>query len=160
MIDNLITERIRKVRKIDEERQELEERIALKEERNLKYEMQKQEFYERFGRTPELSKNAEQEDEIQGDNLEELSSIDLNKITQPDNLEDNTQSQEDSTTEETSSMLESIEMSAGCVADMTKSSVTTPSQKELQLNDILNSKMLDKAKELFDIKKITVKTRS
>lgn len=65
MIDNLITERIRKVRKIDEERQELEERIALKEERNLKYEMQKQEFYERFGRTPELSKNAEQEDEIQ-----------------------------------------------------------------------------------------------
>jgi DNA polymerase-3 subunit gamma/tau len=62
--------------------------------------------------------------------------------------------------EETSSMLESIEMSAGCVADMTKSSVVTPSQKELQLNDLLNSKMLDKAKELFDIKKITVKTRS
>ena len=51
-------------------------------------------------------------------------------------------------------------MSAGCVADMTKSSVTTPSQKELQLNDILNSKMLNKAKELFDIKKITVKSRS
>ena len=108
----------------------------------------------------EVESKNEQEDEIQGDNLDELSSIDLNKITQPDNLEDNTQSQEDSTTEETSSMLESIEMSAGCVADMTKSSVTTPSQKELQLNDILNSKMLDKAKELFDIKKITVKTRS
>ena len=62
--------------------------------------------------------------------------------------------------EETSSMLESIEMGAGCVADMTKSSVVTPSQKELELNDLLNSKMLDKAKELFDIKKITVKTRS
>ncbi|MDD3007594.1 MAG: DNA polymerase III subunit gamma/tau [Arcobacter sp.] len=62
--------------------------------------------------------------------------------------------------EETSSMLESIEMGAGCIADMTKSSVVTPSQKELELNDLLNSKMLDKAKELFDIKKITVKTRS
>ena len=57
-------------------------------------------------------------------------------------------------------MLESIEMGSGCVADMTKSSIVTPAQKELQLNDILNSKMLDKAKELFDIKKITVKSRS
>lgn len=35
-----------------------------------------------------------------------------------------------------------------------------PSQKELQVNDILNSKMLNKAKELFDIKKITIKSRS
>ncbi len=57
-------------------------------------------------------------------------------------------------------MLESIEMGSGCVADMTKSSVILPSQKELELNDILNSKMLDKFKELFDIKKITVKARS
>ena len=64
------------------------------------------------------------------------------------------------TIEETSSMIEDIELSSGCVADMTKSSVITPSQKELQINDILNSKMVDKAKELFDIKKITVKTRS
>jgi DNA polymerase-3 subunit gamma/tau len=100
----------------------------------------------------------EQNDDIQNDDLDELSSIDLNKIAQNDSSEENIQ--EDSQTEDTSSMLESIEMSAGCVADMTKSSVTTPSQKELQLNDILNSKMLDKAKELFDIKKITVKSRS
>ncbi|WP_368031079.1 DNA polymerase III subunit gamma/tau [Arcobacter sp. s6] len=107
----------------------------------------------------EVKSKNEQEDEIQGDNLEELSSIDLSKIAQPNSLEENTQ-EEDSQSEETSSMLESIEMSAGCVADMTKSSIVTPSQKELQLNDILNSKMLDKAKELFDIKKITVKTRS
>ncbi|RZV17629.1 DNA polymerase III subunit gamma/tau [Aliarcobacter butzleri] len=62
--------------------------------------------------------------------------------------------------EEASSMIEDIELGSGCVADMTKSSVITPSQKELQINDILNSKMVDKAKELFDIKKITVKTRS
>lgn len=61
---------------------------------------------------------------------------------------------------DTGSMLEEIEMGSGCVADMHKSVVTQPSQQELQLNDILNSKMLDKAKELFDIKKITVKARS
>ena len=71
------------------------------------------------------------------------------KIEEP-NVEEN----------ETGSMIEEIEMSAGCVADITKSSVTLPSQKELQINDILNSKMLDKAKELFDVKKITVKARS
>ena len=62
--------------------------------------------------------------------------------------------------EESGSMLESIEMSAGCVADMHKSSAPTPAQRELQLNDIINSKMLDRAKELFDVKKITVKSRS
>lgn len=61
---------------------------------------------------------------------------------------------------DTGSMIEEIEMSSGCVADMNNSVITQPSQKELELNDILNSKMLDKAKELFDIKKITVKTRS
>jgi DNA polymerase-3 subunit gamma/tau len=61
---------------------------------------------------------------------------------------------------DTGSMIEEIEMGSGCVADMNNSATTQPSQKELELNDILNSKMLDKAKELFDIKKITVKTRS
>jgi DNA polymerase-3 subunit gamma/tau len=57
-------------------------------------------------------------------------------------------------------MIEDVEMGSGCVADMHKSEIAKPSQQELQLNDILNSKMLDKAKELFDIKKITVKSRS
>ncbi|PUE63569.1 DNA polymerase III subunit gamma/tau [Arcobacter caeni] len=61
---------------------------------------------------------------------------------------------------DTGSMIEEIEMGSGCVADMHKNEITQPSQQELQLNDILNSKMLDKAKELFDIKKITVKARS
>ena len=61
---------------------------------------------------------------------------------------------------DTGSMIEEIEMGSGCVADMNNSAITQPSQKEFELNDILNSKMLDKAKELFDIKKITVKTRS
>ena len=106
----------------------------------------------------EVESKNEQNDEVQNDNSDELTSINLSKIAQNDSSEEDIQ--EDSQTEDTSSMLESIEMSAGCVADMTKSSVTTPSQKELQLNDILNSKMLNKAKELFDIKKITVKSRS
>ena len=66
----------------------------------------------------------------------------------------------ESNIEDTGSMIEEIEMSSGCVADMHKSSTPKPSQQELQLNDIINSPMLNKAKELFDIKKITVKSRS
>lgn len=61
---------------------------------------------------------------------------------------------------ESGSMIEEGEMSSGCVADMHKSSVQTPAQQELQLNDVINSPMLNRAKELFDIKKITVKSRS
>ena len=67
---------------------------------------------------------------------------------------------EDEISNDIGSMIEDVEMGSGCVADMHKSEVTQVSQQELQLNDILNSKMLDKAKELFDIKKITVKSRS
>ena len=66
----------------------------------------------------------------------------------------------ESNIEDTGSMIEEIEMSSGCVADMHKSSTPKLSQQELQLNDIINSPMLNKAKELFDIKKITVKSRS
>ena len=62
--------------------------------------------------------------------------------------------------ENTSSMIEAVEMSSGCVADMHKSANPTPAQKELQLDDIMNSPMLNKAKELFDVRKITVKARS
>ena len=64
-IDNLIAEGIRRIRKIEEEREDLEYKIKLQEERNEKYEIQKQEFYERFGRVPELSENAIKEDKIQ-----------------------------------------------------------------------------------------------
>lgn len=68
--------------------------------------------------------------------------------------------QEEGNESNSGSMIEDIEMGAGCVADMHKSEIIKVAQQELQLNDILNSKMLDKAKELFDIKKITVKSRS
>ena len=57
------------------------------------------------------------------------------------------------------SMLEDIEMGGGCVADMHNNKEAKPSQRELQMEDILNSPMLNKAKELFDVKKITVKTK-
>ncbi len=57
-------------------------------------------------------------------------------------------------------MVEEIEMGSGCVADMQKTANPTPAQRELQMEDILNSPMLNKAKELFDIKKITVKTKT
>ena len=49
---------------------------------------------------------------------------------------------------------------SGCVADMHKTANPKDSQQELQINDILNSTMMDKAKELFDVKKITVKTKT
>ncbi|WP_428024157.1 DNA polymerase III subunit gamma/tau [Arcobacter sp.] len=63
------------------------------------------------------------------------------------------------TQEEIGSMIEDVEMGAGCVASMHDTVDPKPSQKELQMEDILNSPMLNKAKELFDIKKITVKTK-
>lgn len=63
------------------------------------------------------------------------------------------------TQDEVSSMIEDVEMGAGCVASMHDTIQPKASEKELQMEDILNSSMLNKAKELFDIKKITVKTK-
>lgn len=62
--------------------------------------------------------------------------------------------------ENVASMIEDVELSSGCVASILDSKNEDIASKELQTHDILNSKMLNKAKELFDIKKITVKTRS
>ena len=64
-IDNIITDKIRKIRKMDEEKQELEIENSKRTEKNAKYEIKKQEFFERFGRVPELSKKAQKEEEIQ-----------------------------------------------------------------------------------------------
>lgn len=68
--------------------------------------------------------------------------------------------EENNNSNDSGSMIEDVEVGSGCVADMHKTANPTASQKELQLNEIINSKMLNKAKELFDIKKITVKSRS
>lgn len=119
-----------------------------------------------FGNDVELDFQKEEPSEVETKKEENLSFVEKisNEVPSSNsqieqNMEEENFSKNDFS-DDTSSMLESIEMSAGCVADMTKSSVITPSQQELQLNDILNSKMLDKAKELFDIRKITVKSRS
>ena len=64
-IDNLVTEEIRKVRKIEEEQKEIEEKILEIKEKNARYEFQKSEFYKRFGRMPEVSENSRKEDESQ-----------------------------------------------------------------------------------------------
>lgn len=64
-IDSLIAERIRGIRRTNEEIRELEENIANQKERNEKYQLQKQEFYERFGRMPELSENAIKDSKLQ-----------------------------------------------------------------------------------------------
>lgn len=65
IIDNLVAEGIRKIRKINEEIKSLENNIGLQNERNTRYELQRQEFYVRFGRMPELSENAIKENKIQ-----------------------------------------------------------------------------------------------
>ncbi len=67
---------------------------------------------------------------------------------------------EDNNSNDSGSMIEDVEVGSGCVADMQKTANPSLSQRELELNDIINSKMLDKAKELLDVRKITVKTRS
>lgn len=57
----------------------------------------------------------------------------------------------------TGSMLEDVEMGGGCVSDMCE---TQTAQKEMDIKDVLNSPMLNKAKELFDPKKITVRAKT
>lgn len=74
--------------------------------------------------------------------------------------EEQTLNQKEDNSSESGSMIEDIEVGSGCVADMQKVSNPAPSQRELELNEILNSPMLDKAKELLHVKKITVKTRN
>ena len=107
-----------------------------------------------FGNDVELDFKKEEPSQV---NNQEEPKEEVSKIEIP---QDTSSASNDNLDEESGSMLESIEMGSGCVADMHKSETTQSSQQELQLNDILNSKMLDKAKELFDIKKITVKARS
>lgn len=77
ILDNSVAEDIRRVRKINEQVQELEQSNKNFEERNIKYTIQKQEFYVRFGRMPELSNAAKKENKLQQqkyeNNMEEIS---------------------------------------------------------------------------------------
>jgi len=65
IIDNLIAEGIRKIRIVNKEIGELAEKSEQQKERNERYQLQKQEFYVRFGRMPELSERAEKENQLQ-----------------------------------------------------------------------------------------------
>ncbi len=60
-IDNLIAEEIRKARLINEQIQEIEDDNKVHQERKVRYEIQKQEFYKRFGREPEFSEETREE---------------------------------------------------------------------------------------------------
>jgi DNA polymerase III subunit gamma/tau len=111
-----------------------------------------------FGNDVELDFKKEEPSVLENKNPEEKQEAKSENI--PDEISLKNQELIPEPNDDTGSMLEEIEMGSGCVADMHKGEITKPSQQELQLNDILNSKMLDKAKELFDIKKITVKARS
>lgn len=64
-IDNLIAEGIRKNKKFEDEIQEFQDIVELQKGRKAKYELQKQAFYKRFGRVPELSEDAKIEDKAQ-----------------------------------------------------------------------------------------------
>ncbi len=98
--------------------------------------------------------------DIFGENIE-IEFIKEEPVSKKDNFQSN---EKPDTLEETNtdsgSMIEDIEVGSGCVADMQKTANPSPSQKELQLNDILNSSQLNTTKELFHIKKITVKTKT
>jgi DNA polymerase-3 subunit gamma/tau len=83
------------------------------------------------------------------------------KTTQNNSI--NKQLDDEQYEEQTGSMIEDTQMqSSGCVASMGDIEVQnqTLAQKETQIEDILNSPMLNKAKELFDPKKITVRTKT
>ncbi|QKF65992.1 DNA polymerase III, gamma and tau subunits [Arcobacter venerupis] len=114
-----------------------------------------------FGNDVELDFKKEEPSVLENKNEEKIEKVESEIIHEELSLKkQETQELIQEPNDDTGSMLEEIEMGSGCVADMHKGEITKPSQQELQLNDILNSKMLDKAKELFDIKKITVKARS
>lgn len=88
VIENLIVEGIRKIRRLNEEIQELEENIASQKERNIKYQIQKQEFCERFGRMPELSEEAIEECKRQEENAKQsIEKIEKLKV-EIENIED------------------------------------------------------------------------
>ena len=63
-INNLIAQGISEIRKHEEIKKEKQVEVEKQEERNSKYQIQKQEFYNRFGRMPELSETAQKENKV------------------------------------------------------------------------------------------------
>ena len=91
MVDNMVAEGIRKIRIINEQIQELQEKKSNQKERNARYELQKQEFYLRFGRMPQLSENAIKECKLQEKDAEkavlEIKELQLQQKQTQDELE-------------------------------------------------------------------------
>jgi len=54
---------------------------------------------------------------------------------------------------------EQVESGSGFVPGMSQMTNPNPAQRETQIEDILNSSMLNRAKELLDVRKITVKSK-
>lgn len=75
ILDNLVAEGIRRIRIANGEIQDLENRIEKQKERQDKYQLQKQEFYLRFGRMPELSEKAVKESKLQEKDAEKDSLV-------------------------------------------------------------------------------------
>lgn len=65
VINNLIAENIRKIHKTEEQMKQMANGIKKQEERVAKFELQKQEFFDKFGRMPELSERTIKESELQ-----------------------------------------------------------------------------------------------
>lgn len=63
-IDGLISKAMQEMREITENKEGIEERVQKQEDRNSKYEAQKQEFFAKFGRMPSLSDRAQKENKI------------------------------------------------------------------------------------------------
>ena len=80
-IDNLVAEGIRKIRIANGEIQDLNTRIERQKERNAKYQLQKQEFYLRFGRIPELSERSVMESKLQ-EKESEKSQLEIEQLKQ------------------------------------------------------------------------------
>lgn len=78
--DNQISESIRKIRKIEEIKREIENKVEEQKSKSQKYEIQKNEFFARFGRMPELSENAQKENTI----IEQAINEDAEKIKELD----------------------------------------------------------------------------
>ncbi|RXJ87767.1 DNA polymerase III subunit gamma/tau [Arcobacter sp. CECT 8985] len=112
-------------------------------------------IYDVFGSDTEL-------DFIKDDSPNQKKKTDLeNKVEEKQETEENNQPPVDIPHDsEPKAIEDDLQGGSGCVATMHNTEKPKPSQQELEINDILNSKMLNKAKELFDIKKITVKTKS
>jgi len=80
-IDSLVAETIRKIRIANGEIQDIQAIIENQKERNAKYQVQKQEFYLRFGRMPELSEKAINESKLQAKDSEK-SKLEIEELKQ------------------------------------------------------------------------------